>query len=125
MESLKNTLSSISFGILVVSALAFSGCTSDANKAAVQKSMSDYIAEKSTKNEGKYDIKGESTAFDYIHDGVSKKDGLHVSCADFKLNDDVYDIDYYVKEEGEEFTVVKEVLHKKNGEEVNEVLWEK
>jgi hypothetical protein len=94
------------------------------DKSQVQGAMSAFIEEKTAQGGGAYDIKGVSAEFDYIHSGVDKKwSGLYVSCADFKAGTDVYDIDYYVSKENGELKVVKEVLHKKNGKKVNEVLW--
>ena len=99
--------------------------TSDVSidKVFIQDSMSQYIQSKTSPDTNTYDIEGVAAKFDYIHDGVNKKDGLYVSCADFKAGDDVYDIDYYVKEKEGDFEVVKEVLHKKNGETINRVLY--
>ncbi len=94
------------------------------DKKEVQGAMSAYIEEKTAQGGGAYDIKGVRADFDYIHSGVDKKwGGIYVSCADFKAGTDVYDIDYYVRAENGDLKVVKEVLHKKNGEKINEVLW--
>lgn len=95
----------------------------DKLNADVQAAMSTFIEGK-TSTDKNYDLNGVQSQFDYIHDGVSEKDGLYVSCVDFKAGDDVYDVDYYVKIENGSYTVVKELLHKKNGETVDEVLWE-
>jgi len=94
------------------------------DKQAVQKAMDIFIQKKLADNDNVYDINGVETEFDYLHDGVNEKDGLFVSCADFKAGDDVYDVDYYVKKSNGKYTIVKEVYHKKNGEKVNKVLWE-
>ncbi len=92
-------------------------------KARVQAAMKVFIDERLESSGGVYPIKGAIAEFDYLHDGVGSSDGLFVSCADFRAGSDVYDIDYYVMAENGEYTVVKEVLHKKNSEPVNEVLW--
>ncbi|MFQ5569505.1 MAG: hypothetical protein ACE5G0_07505 [Rhodothermales bacterium] len=91
---------------------------------AVQAAMQTHIEAKLEANEGTYDVQGIAATFDYLHDGVNEAEGHYVSCADFKAGEDVFDVDYYVTAEGEEMRVVKEVLHKKNGEEVNEVMWQ-
>lgn len=92
--------------------------------AAVQEAMSNFIQQKLEVFEGMYPIDDVEAKFDHLHAGVNQMDGYYASCADFKVGEDVYDIDFYVKAENGEYTVVKEVLHKKNGEAVNEVLWE-
>jgi len=94
------------------------------DKVAVQTAMDSFIQEKLSTQEGTYDIKGVNAKFDYLHDGVKESDGLFVSCADFKAGEDVYDIDYYVRTENEKSSVVKVMFHKKNGEIVDEVLWQ-
>ena len=101
-------------------------CSSEAgevDKEAVQEAMRTYIDAKMAKGGGTYDIQGRKAEFDYIHSGVKKKGDLYVSCADFKAGGDVYDIDYYVKSDGEKYVVVKVLFHKKNGKNVNEELW--
>lgn len=95
----------------------------EVDKAKVQGAMSTYIEAKTAKDGG-YDINGVLTEFDYIHSGVDKKGALFVSCADFKSGSELFDIDYYVKSEDGHYLVVKEVLHKKNGKRVDEVLWQ-
>lgn len=94
------------------------------DKEKVQGAMTKYIEAKTAQNNGVYNIKGVDAEFDYIHSGVDTKGSLYVSCADFKSGSNVYDIDYYVTVEHGEFSVVKEVLHKKNGKKVDEVLWQ-
>jgi hypothetical protein len=94
------------------------------DKTAIQDSMSQYIRAKTSSENNTYAIEGVGAKFDYIHSGVNEKDGLYVSCADFRAGDDVYDIDYYVEEKDGNFEVIKEVLHRKNGEEINKVLYQ-
>ncbi len=96
----------------------------DIDKEAVQGAMTNYIEVKTASGGGVYDINGVVAELDYLHSGVKEKDGLFVSCADFKANGDVYDIDYYVSAKDGEYTVIKEVFHKKNGKKVNEDLWD-
>lgn len=96
----------------------------EVDKRQVQSAMSAYIEEKTAQNDGVYNINGVRVEFDYIHSGVDKKGVLYVSCADFKSGSDLYDIDYYVAVENGDLKVVKEVLHKKNGKKVDDVLWQ-
>lgn len=114
--------------ILAVAILALfaAGCQSgeeEFDNAAIQSAMTTFINGKLSEDKA-YDIQGVTTEFDYLHDGVKEKNGLYVSCADFKAGDDVYDLDYFVKVEDGNYTVVKEMLHKKNGEAVDTVIWE-
>jgi hypothetical protein len=95
------------------------------DKATIQGAMSQYINAKTSPDTGAYDIAGTAAQFDYIHSGVDQKNGLYVSCVDFKSGKNVYDIDYYVAEKDGNYEVVKEVLHKKNGETINKVLYQK
>lgn len=95
---------------------------SESVKAKVQVAMSDFVEAKLEANDGFYPIAGMMTEFDYLHDGIKQKGDQMISCADFKLGDDVFDVDYYVEERDGAYVVVKEVFHKKNGEEVG-LLW--
>ena len=61
--------------------------------------------------------------FDYLHGGIKKKGAYYISCVDFIAGGDTYDVDYYVQNIKGRFKVKKEVLHKKNGEIVNKILW--
>lgn len=76
---------------------------------------------------GKMAVADADLTFDYLHEGIEDKEGMYVSCADFKsATGDTYDLDYYVGEgEGGELEVAKITLHEKNGTPVNEVLWTK
>lgn len=94
------------------------------DKTAIQDSMSQYIRAKTSPQTNTYAIEGVGAKFDYIHSGVKEMDGLYVSCADFRAGKNVYDIDYYVAKKDGEYKVTKEVLHKKNGEEINKVLYQ-
>ncbi len=115
--------------LVVILAGALAACAgkqmSDLEKETVQMAMSNYIQEKTVRGGGTYLLDGERADFDYLHDGVKAKEDMFISCADFKIGSDVYDLDYYVKYIDGKPTVVKEVLHKKNGEKVNQVLWQK
>jgi len=112
------------FGVLL--ALFMAACTSqEMNKAEVQNAMQSFIYDKLAAQDGNYYIDGIQAEYQEIHEKVKEKEGLYKSCVDFKADDDLYDIDFYVKKEGNKYTVVKEVFHKKNGEAVNKVLWEK
>jgi len=115
--------------LLMIGILFLVGCTQtvtdEVDNVGVQAAMDSFVQARLAESDGVYAVGDVDTEFDYLHDGVSEKDGLFVSCADFKSGDSVYDVDYYVKEENGQYEVVKEVFHKLDGEEVNEVLWEK
>ena len=96
----------------------------DVDNKLVQEAMDSYIKEKLSSQGGHYEIKGVKTEFDYLHSGVKNDGSLFVSCADFKAGNDVYDIDYYVKNTDGKYSVVKEIFHKKNEKPVNDVLWQ-
>ncbi len=114
-------LPAVLFALIIVIGYGFAGTASAVDKSSVKAAMTEYIEAKSIG--GFYGIAGVVATFDYIHTGVAEKDGLYVSCADFKADKNTYDIDYYVKEEGGKYVVVKEVFHKKDGKKVNRVLW--
>lgn len=107
--------------------LGLGACSSEPvptlDKVAIQDAMNQYIEGKLA-GESTYAIGSEVASFDYLHDGVKDKDGFFVSCADFKVGEDTLDVDYYVKEANGVYTVVKEVLHKRDGAAVDKVLWE-
>ena len=110
---------------IMLAAICAAGCQQQAtepDKAAIQGAMQSYIQTKLVVGGGTYDINGVKADFDYIHDGLNEDEGLFISCVDFKSGDDVFDVDYYVRDDDGELAVVKVVLHKKNGEVVNEVL---
>lgn len=86
-----------------------------ASKASCQSAMLKFIAKNEDKN-GKTDLDGVMAVFDYLHAETKEIDGLVVSCADFKAEDGVYDVDYYVDSKCK---VVKVILHKKNGNLIN------
>ena len=98
---------------------------SASGKGEIQSAMNAYIQEKTSADGGTYLLDGQKADFDYLHDGVKEKGDIYISCADFKMGSDVYDLDYYVQKINGKPTVVKEVLHKKNGEKINKVLWQK
>jgi ABC-type antimicrobial peptide transport system permease subunit len=101
------------------------GKVSKEEKEKIQSVMKGFVRAKLLKNNNIYKIEDLDGVFDYLHDGVEKKEGLYVSCADVKVGADIYDIDYYIKEENGRYTVVKEVLHKKNDEKINKLIWKK
>ena len=105
------------FGISVVQA-------DDVDNKLVQEAMDNYIKGKLSSQGGFYEIKGVNAEFDYLHSGVKEDGSLFVSCADFKAGNDVYDIDYYVKNTDGKYVVVKEIFHRKNEKPVNDVLWQ-
>lgn len=94
------------------------------NSEQIKAAMQTYIDAKLAADNNVYAIGDLEGTYDYLHDGIKEIDGNHVSCADVKVGEDVYDIDLYVAETESGFAVVKEVLHQKNGEAVNELLWE-
>ena len=94
-------------------------------KEEIKNAMYNFISNTTCAN-GKECKLGDITAqFDYLHEGVKEKDGYYVSCASYMVGNDEYDADYYVKEQNGEFVVEKELLHKKNDELINKVLWHK
>ena len=115
--------------LMVLSMTLILSCTngkmSTDEKKKVQGAMKVFVDDKLAKDGNVYKIEDKNGVFDYLHDGVKKGGDLHVSCADVKVGNDIYDIDYYVKKENGTFTVMKEVLHKINKEEINRTLWEK
>ena len=117
-------------GILFVLSLTLllsctNGKMSTDEKKKIQDAMKVFVDDKLAKDGNVYKIEEKSGVFDYLHEGVKKSGDLHVSCADVKVGNDIYDIDYYVKKENGTYTVMKEVLHKINKEEINRTLWEK
>lgn len=116
--------------ILMICLVILVSCAKDrtlsiGEKAKVQGAMKEYVDTKLALNNNVYKIEDLRGDFDYLHEGVKTKDDLYVSCADVKVGDDVYDIDYHVKNENGKFIVVKEILHKIKKEKVNRTLWEK
>jgi len=88
--------------------------------SALQQAMTDYIHQRGDSLR----VDGQTVSFDYLHESLKTKDGMYLSCADFKApSGDVYDIDYYVDASGDEPNVQKVVYHKKNEKAVNETLW--
>ena len=115
--------------LMVLSMTLILSCTngkmSTDEKKKVQGAMKVFVDDKLAKDGNVYKIEDKNGVFDYLHDGVKKSGDLNVSCADVKVGNDIYDIDYYVKKENGTFTVMKEVLHKINKEEINRPLWTK
>lgn len=111
--------------IMLVSCSQENGTVSKEEKEKIQSVMKGFVRAKLVNNNNMYKIQDLDGLFDYLHDGVKKQEGMYVSCADVKVGADIYDIDYYVKEENGRYTVVKEVLHKKNDEKINKLLWKK
>jgi hypothetical protein len=94
-------------------------------KLKVQGAMKEFVDDKLLQDKNVYRIEDKTGVFDYLHEGVKRKGDMYVSCADVKVGNDVYDIDYYVKRENDNYTVKKEILHKINKKEINRTLWEK
>ena len=91
--------------------------------ASARKAITNYIKGKIVYDGGAYIIKEVDTEFESLHDGISEKDGKLVLCADFTDGPVRYDIDFYVVQTRSGYSIVKTVLHKKNGIELNELLW--
>ena len=120
----------VSLGILILLCLSvLASCTSSKmsaeEKSNVQTAMKEFVDNKLARDGNVYTIEDKSGIFDYLHEGVKKKGDINISCADVKVGDDIFDIDYHVKNENGKYIVVKEILHKINKEEINKVLWEK
>ena len=117
------------FILFVLSLTMLVSCTSGKisaeEKLNVQVAMKEFVDNKLAKNGNVYKIEDKNGVFDYLHEGVKKSGGVNVSCADVKVGNDVYDIDYHVKNENGKYTVVREVLHKINKDKINRTLWEK
>jgi hypothetical protein len=109
---------------MLVSCTRGEKAASDDAKARAQAAMQEFIDAKLAEGNNSYMIEDKAGMYDYLHEGVNFKDGMYVSCADVKVGNDIYDIDYYVKKENGNYTVVREVLHKIKGEKVNRLLWE-
>jgi hypothetical protein len=115
---------------IIVSALCaivFAGVSAafaaDVTKAAVQGQMKAHIDKKVAEGKGAYVIQGVKTSFVRLHGDVRSKDGFLISCAEFKAGNVTYDVDVYARGSGSHYAIVREVLHKKNGQEANERLW--
>ena len=119
----KNSLITLTILIMLLFGISFVQAD-DNDKKLVQGAMENFIRGKLSSQGGLYEIKGVKAEFDYLHSGVKEDGSLFVSCADFKAGNDVYDIDYYVKNTDGKYIVVKEIFHKKNEKPVNDVLWE-
>ena len=120
----------VSLGILLLLGLSvLASCTSGKmsaeEKSNVQTAMKEFVDNKLARDGNVYKIEDKSGIFDYLHEGVKKKGDINISCADVKVGNDIFDIDYHVKNENGKYIVVKEILHKINKEEINKVLWDK
>jgi hypothetical protein len=55
--------------------------------------------------------------FDNLHEGIVKKAGVYVSCADFlDEGGNTYDLDFLVLEDGDDHVAVEAIVHAVNGE---------
>ena len=88
-----------------------------ATRKGIQKAMNDHI--QANKVDTKYVIydavanKLLKLDYDYLHDGIIKKGGFYVSCADFNDNTGTtYDIDILAVEQNGTFKVVDTIVHK-------------
>ncbi len=112
------------FSLSVLASCTSSKMSSD-ETSKVQAAMKEFVDNKLAKDGNVYKIEDKSGIFDYLHEGVKKKGDMSISCADVKVGNDLFDIDYHVEKENGKYIVVKEVLHKINKKEINKTLWEK
>ncbi len=99
------------------------GADKKASASVIKSAMKAYIDMRTIDGGGAYKIDGKTAKFDYIHSGIEKRGRYYVSCADFTVGTDRYDIDYYVRDWHGIVGVAKEVLHKKNGKVIDKTLW--
>ena len=88
-----------------------------ATRSGIQNSMKDHVS--NNKVDGKYVVYDARTNkllkldFDKVHEGIVKKDGFYVSCADFKdSSGKIYDIDFLAAKSDSGFQVVDAIIHK-------------
>jgi len=88
-----------------------------ATREGIQKAMRNYI--QAAQVDGKYLIYDAVANqllrldYDYLHEGIVKKGGLYVSCADFKdSSGTAHDLDLLVARKGDAFEVVDVIVHK-------------
>jgi len=88
-----------------------------ATREGIQKAMTEHIRDAQV--DGKYLIydavanKLLKLDYDYLHDGIVKKGGLYVRCADFKdAPGTVHDLDLLVAPKNNAFEVVDVIVHK-------------
>ncbi len=94
-------------------------------KETIKAAMKVYVDKKLAENNNVYKIENINGVFDHMHKKVKKEGGSYASCASVKVGKKTYIVIYHVKEENGKYSVVKEVLHKENEEEVNKLLWKK
>lgn len=94
-------------------------------KDKIQAVMMRYVNKKLSKNNNVYKIEDINGVFDHMHERVKNEDGSYASCSQVNAGNDVFIINFHVKEENGRYSVVKEVLYKKNDEEVNRILWKR
>ena len=59
-----------------------------------------------------------SLTFDHVHQGVKKVNGEYVACVDFQREGQMYDVDFFVRQQDGEWEVSRLHVHKVDGKEV-------
>lgn len=95
-----------------------------ATKVGVQAAVLDYINEEACEVHGICKFGTIMARYSRLLDGVEKKDGFYVARAEFRAGKNIFTIEYHVKEQDGSYTVAKEIVLARNGDPVNEVLWE-
>ena len=93
-------------------------------KVSVQAAVLDFISDEACEVHGICKFGTIRARYSSLLDKVEKKDGFYIAHAEFAAGKSVFTIAYYVEERNGSYTVVKEVILARNGEPVNEVLWE-
>ncbi len=94
-------------------------------KVGVQAAVLDFISDEACEVHGVCKLGTIRARYSRLLDEVEKKDGCYVAYAEFLAGKNVFKIEYSVKEEDGCYVVMKEVILTRNGEPVNEVMWEK
>ena len=81
-----------------------------------------YIQQNRSRKDKTYDIQGKPARFQKIHPEVTKDKNYYITCVDFKHEEDIYDIDFYLKIIGANYDLSRIVLHKKNGSIINRTI---
>lgn len=93
-------------------------------KVGVQAAVLDFISDDACEVHGICKFGTIRARYSRLIDEVEKKDGFYVAHAEFAAGKSIFSIAYYVEERDGSYTVVKEVILARNGEPVNEVMWE-
>jgi len=93
-------------------------------KVGVQAAVLDFIGDEACEVHGVCKLGTIRARYSRLLDEVEKKDGFYVAHAEFAAGKSIFNVAYYVEERDGSYTVVKEVILARNGEPVNEVMWE-